>query len=154
MSASAGWKKLTLPLFLIVSFGAEISCGNQFLNHDTRHGSTSFRSSMPVDAAFSRIKSEFGFSTWVDLLSRRNARRKAKDVTFRYNDAPGEFYNMEGKVTHRYGGGYKRHVVRVLIQKEGRGSRVLIDYWITDPSITDMRDYSQSFIIRAQGALQ
>ena len=133
MSASAGWKKLTLPLFLIVSFGAEISCGNQFLNHDTRHGSTSFRSSMPVDAAFSRIKSEFGFSTWVDLLSRRNARRK---------------------VTHRYGSGYKRHVVRVLVQKEGRGSRVLIDYWITDPSITDMRDYSQSFIIRAQGALQ
>lgn len=154
MSASEGWKKLTLPLFLIVLLGTKIAYGNQFFNHDTRHGSTSFRSSMPVDAAFSRIKSEFGFSTWVDLLSRRNARRKVRDVTFRYNDAPGEFYNMEGKITHRYGVGYKRHPVRVLVQKQGRGSRVLIDYWIKDPSITDMRDYSQSLARRVQGALR
>ena len=155
MSASKAMKmKLLLFLLLSLLSGTEIASSSQFLNHDTRHGSTSFRSSIPVEVVFSRIKKAFGLSTWVDLLTHRSARRKARDRAFRYNYAPGEFYNMEGKVTHRYGAGYKRHPVRVLVQKQGRGSRVLIDYWIEDPSITDMQDYGQSLARRAQRALQ
>ena len=139
-------------LLLSLLFGTEIACGGQFLNHDTRHGSASFRSSMPVDVAFTRIKRELGLHTWLDVLTGSKARKKARDP-FRYDSQPGHYYNMEGKITHRYGNGYKRHPVRVLVQKQGRGSRVLIDYWINDPSITDLRDYSQSLAQRAQSAL-
>ncbi len=146
---------MKVPLLLLLSllFGTEIACSGQFLNHDTRHGSASFRSLMPVDAAFTRIKSEFGLHTWIDVLTGSRARKKARDP-FRYSSQPGHYYNMEGKITHRYGAGFKRHPVRVLVHKQGRGSRVLIDYWITDPSITGLRGYGQSLVKRAQSALK
>ena len=144
--------KLPPFILLLLLFGTKIACGGQFLNHDTRHGSASFRSSMPAPAAFTRIKREFGLHTWIDVLTGSRASKKARDP-FRYSSQPGHYYNMEGKITHRYGAGYKRHPVRVLVQKQGRGSRVLIDYWVTDPSITGLRDYGQSLVKRAQSAL-
>lgn len=146
---------MKVPLLLLLSllFGTEIASGGQFLNHDTRHGSASFRTPMTVDAAFMRIKSEFGLHTWIDVLTGSRARKKSR-APFRYDSQPGHYYNMEGKITHRYGAGYKRHPVRVLVQKQGRGSRVLIDYWINDPSITDMRGYDRSLVTRAKRAIR
>ena len=70
--------KIKIPLLLLLPllFGTEIASGRQFLNHVIRHGSESFRSSMPVDVVFSRIKREFGLNTWIDVLTGSRAGKK------------------------------------------------------------------------------
>ena len=120
-----------------------------------RQDTLSWRTRVDVDTAYARVKRAFGYESRKEVLSQGEWGRWAvQDGAFKYEATPGALYHMSRVVAHTYKGDVYKEPLRTDLEKDGKGTRVQIRYWV-NPKLVDSTDaYGASIKKRVVAALK